>query len=83
MLRRMIVPLFVIFAVAGVATMCTAVTGAKARRRLQQQRFDEARHALDGLFVVRVEVGVVHRELRDLLARSRLIGVHEQVPAIW
>lgn len=42
MLRRMIVPLFVIFAVAGVATMCTAVTGAKARRRLQQQRREAA-----------------------------------------
>lgn len=37
MLRRMIVPIFVIFAVAGVATMCTAVTGAKARRRLQHR----------------------------------------------
>lgn len=37
MLRRMIVPIFVIFALAGVASMCTAVTGAKARRRLQHR----------------------------------------------
>ena len=34
MLRRMIVPIFLIFAVAGVASMCTAVTGARAKRRL-------------------------------------------------
>ena len=37
MLRRMIVPIFVIFAVAGLASMCTAITGAKAKRRLQQR----------------------------------------------
>lgn len=37
MLRRMIIPIFVIFAVAGLASMCTAITGAKAKRRLQQR----------------------------------------------
>ena len=37
MLRRMIVPLFLIFSVAGVASMCTAVSGAKAKRRLQHR----------------------------------------------
>lgn len=34
MLRRMIVPIFLIFAIAGVASMCTAITGARAKRRL-------------------------------------------------
>jgi hypothetical protein len=38
MLRRLIVPIFLIFVVAGVASMCTAVTGARAKRRLQQHQ---------------------------------------------
>ena len=38
----MIVPIFVIFAIAGVASMCTAVTGAKARRRLQHREVASA-----------------------------------------
>jgi hypothetical protein len=37
MLRRLIVPVFLIFVVAGVGSMCTAISGAKAKRRLLQQ----------------------------------------------
>jgi len=33
----MIVPIFLIFVVAGVGSMCTAISGAKAKRRLRQQ----------------------------------------------
>ena len=38
MLRRLIVPIVVIVVLAVVGSMCTAVTGAKARRRLQHQQ---------------------------------------------
>ncbi|HKN67321.1 MAG TPA: hypothetical protein VJW73_13655 [Gemmatimonadaceae bacterium] len=36
MLRRLIVPIFLILVVAGVGSMCTAISGAKAKRRLLQ-----------------------------------------------
>ena len=38
MLRRLIVPIFLILVVAGVGSMCTAISGAKVRRRLLQHR---------------------------------------------
>src|SRR5690349_21049570 len=38
MLRRLIVPIFLIFVVAGVGSMCTAITGARAKRRLAERR---------------------------------------------
>ena len=37
MLRRLIVPIFLILAVAAVGSMCTAVTGARAKRRLEHR----------------------------------------------
>ena len=37
MLRRMIVPILFIFVVAGVGSMCTAISGARAKRRLQHR----------------------------------------------
>lgn len=37
MLRRLIVPIFLILVIAGVGSMCTAISGAKARRRLQHR----------------------------------------------
>lgn len=42
MLRRMIVPLVLIFAIGGAASMCTAITGAKARRRLRERQVASA-----------------------------------------
>ena len=38
MLRRMIVPIFLVVVVAGVGSMCTAMTGARAKRRLAERR---------------------------------------------
>lgn len=38
MLRRMIVPIFLILVVAGVGSMCTAISGARAKRRLAERR---------------------------------------------
>jgi hypothetical protein len=37
MLRRLIVPIFLILVVAGVGSMCTALTGARAKRQLEQR----------------------------------------------
>jgi hypothetical protein len=46
MLRRLIVPIFLILVVAGVGSMCTAISGAKAKRRLLQQHREAAATAV-------------------------------------
>ena len=76
MLRRMIVPIFLIFVVAGVASMCTAVTGARARRRLQLQRGNRTSMALP----------VSPEPVRDFTHRAagepQLVACPEQLPDI-
>lgn len=42
MLRRLIVPIFLVLVVAGVGSMCTAISGAKAKHRLLQQHRESA-----------------------------------------
>jgi hypothetical protein len=48
MLRRLIVPVFLILVVAGVGSMCTAISGAKAKRRLLQHVRESASTATAG-----------------------------------
>ena len=48
MLRRLIVPIFLILVVAGVGSMCTAISGAKAKRRLLQHMRESASTASAG-----------------------------------
>jgi hypothetical protein len=46
MLRRLIVPIFLILVVAGVGSMCTAISGAKAKRRFLQHVREPASTAI-------------------------------------
>ncbi len=79
MLRRLIVPIFLIFVVAGVGSMCTAISGAKAKRRFLQHR-DPSPAA-----VATTPASPVKSPTRARAGDSQIVACPEQLPdiAVW
>lgn len=79
MLRRLIVPIFLILVVAGVGSMCTAISGAKARRRLLQHR------DLSPTAVATTPASPVKDSARARAGDGQIVACPEQLPdmAAW
>ena len=78
MLRRLIVPIFLILVVAGVGSMCSAVTGARAKRRLAERR-ELARTA------VAKALPAPRDSARHTAGEAQIVACPEQLPdvATW
>jgi hypothetical protein len=76
MLRRTIVPIFLIFVVAGVGSMCTAISGTKAKRRLLQQHRELAATP------VATQTATTAKDSTHVAAEEPIVACPEHLPDV-